>query len=110
MYAADANSLEELVYHGNPLVPFVATDVSGGPSSVDCSDEGIVVDVAVPHEPIGVVPAWDILRTTYVVQDDLTVTSGATKEIDDNVLPQDLDAKYPDLAKHSAFASCRVAG
>ena len=36
------------------------------------------------------------------------MTKGATKEVADNVLPKDLEAKYPDLVKHSAFESCRA--
>ena len=62
---------------------------------------------AVAHEPVGIAPAWDIKQTTYAV-DGTTVTKGATKEIADNVLPKDLEAKYPDLVKHSAFESCRA--
>lgn len=109
VYAADADSLEELTYRENPLVPFVALDVPEHPFSIDCAEDGLVLTEAVPHEPVGVVAAWDIQRTTYAVE-GTTVTASPPTEVADNVLPQDLDAKYPDLAKHSAFASCRVAG
>jgi hypothetical protein len=107
VYAATTRELVELTSDGQPLLPFVATDVQEHPWSVDCSDGGLVFTEAVPHEPVGVVPAWDIRQTTYTV-DGGTVTKGATKEVADNVLHQDLAKKYPELAKHSAFASCRV--
>jgi hypothetical protein len=107
VYAATTRELAELQVDGQALLPFVATDVQEHPWSIDCSDGGLVFTEAVPHEPVGVVPAWDIRQTTYAV-DGATVTKGASKEIADNVLHQDLAKKYPDLAKHSAFASCRV--
>ena len=40
VYAADGEALTELEVDGQPLVPFVATDVAGAPVSVDCGDEG----------------------------------------------------------------------
>ena len=107
VYAASADELTELKVDGQPLLPFVASDVQEHPWSIDCSADGLVFTEAVAHEPIGVVPAWDIKQTTYVV-DGTSVTKGATKEIADNVLAQDLEAKYPDLVKHSAFTSCRA--
>jgi len=107
IYSAASGQLEELEADGRALLPFVATDVQEHPWSIDCSDDGLVVTEAVAHEPPGVAAAWDIQQTTYAV-DDGTVTAGPTKEIADNVLPQDLAVKYPDLVKHSAFESCRA--
>jgi len=106
VYAAGTDKLVELLVDGNPL-PFVATDVQENPWSIDCSSDGLVFTQAVAHEPAGIAPAWDIKQTTYAV-DGTEVTAGPTKEIADNVLPQDLEAKYPDLVKHSAFESCRA--
>jgi hypothetical protein len=108
VYAAGSKELVELVSAGRPLLPFVALDVKEHPWSIDCSADGLVFTEAVAHEPVGVAPAWDIKQTTYTL-DGATLTEGPTKEIADNVLPQDLDAKYPDLVKHSAFESCRAA-
>ena len=107
VYAAGAGALTELKKDGETLFPFVATDVEEHPASIDCSDQGIVVTEAVPHEPVGVVAAWDVQRTTYTLEDG-KVTAGPTEEVADNVLPKQLAGKYPDLVKHSAFASCRA--
>jgi hypothetical protein len=108
LYAAgNDEKLTELEVDGRSLVPFVVLDVQEHPLSVDCTNGGVVVTEAVAHEPHGVVFAWDIKRTSYAV-DGSDVTAGATKEIGDNVLPGQLAAKYPELVKHSAFASCRA--
>ena len=107
VYAAHGEDLVELTSEGKPLLPFVATDVQEDPWSIDCSADGLVFTHAVAHEPAGIVPAWDIKQTTYAL-DGTTVTAGPTKEIADNVLAKELGAKYPDLVKHSAFASCRA--
>jgi hypothetical protein len=107
VYAADTDELVELKSDGQALLPFVALDVEEHPWSIDCSSDGLVFTEAVAHEPVGVAAAWDIKQTTYTL-DGTTLTKGATKEIADNVLPQNLDAKYPDLARHSAFKSCRA--
>jgi hypothetical protein len=110
VYAAGKDDeLTELEVDGRSLVPFVALDVQEHPLSIDCTDGGVVVTEAVAHEPHGVVFAWDIKRTSYAV-DGSEVTAGATKEIADNVLPGQLAAKYPDLVKYSAFASCKTGG
>jgi hypothetical protein len=79
------------------------------PLSVDCTNGGVVVVEAVAHQPSGVAFAWDIKQTSYSL-DGTAVTAGPTKEIADNVLPAQLDAKYPDLVKHTAFKSCRAGG
>jgi hypothetical protein len=107
VYAAGTDKLVELQSDSQPLLPFVALDVKEHPWSIECSADGLVFTEAVAHEPVGVAAAWDIKQTAYTL-DGTTLTRGATKEIADNVLPQDLDAKYPDLAKHSAFESCRA--
>ena len=92
---------------GQSLVPFVALDVQEHPWSIDCGDNALVFTEAVAHEPVGVAPAWDIKQTSYAL-DGTTATAGPTKEVADNVLPQELPAKYPDLVKHAAFESCRA--
>lgn len=108
VYAAGDGKLVELEVDGRSLVPFVALDVQEHPLSIDCTDGGVVITEAVAHEPPGVMFAWDIRRTPYVV-DGTKVTAGSTEEIADNVLPGQLDAKYPDLVKYAAFKSCRSA-
>lgn len=109
VYAAGDGKLVELEVDGHSLVPFAALDVQEHPLSIDCTNGGVVITEAVAHEPPGVMFAWDIRRTPYVV-DGTTVTAGTAKEIADNVLPGQLGAKYPDLVKYTAFKSCRSGG
>jgi hypothetical protein len=109
VYAAGPDDLAELKVNGHSLVPFIALDVQEHPLSVDCTSGGVVVVEAVAHQPSGVAFAWDIKQTSYSL-DGTAVTAGPTKEIADNVLPAQLDAKYPDLVKHTAFKSCRAGG
>jgi hypothetical protein len=106
VYAGGEGGLAELEVDDQSLLPFVALDVQEHPWSIDCGDGGLVFTEAVAHEPRGVAAAWDVKRTTYAV-DGTGVTAGPTQEVADNVLPGQLDAKYPDLVKHTAFASCR---
>jgi hypothetical protein len=106
VYAAGPGGLAEVQAQGEPLVPFVATDVPDHPLSVDCRGDRLLVTEAVAHEPIGIVPAWDVRETAYTL-DGSTVGDSSVKEIADNVLPQKLATAYPDLAKHTLFASCR---
>lgn len=107
VFALEGDELSELTVDGNAVFPFVATDVDEQPASIDCADNALVVTKAVPHEPVGVVAAWDVQRTTYTLEGG-KVTAGAPEEVADNVLPKQLAAKYPELARHAAFTSCRV--
>ena len=107
IFALDNNVLTELKHDGETLFPFVATDVEEQPASIDCADNALVVTKAVPHQPVGVVAAWDVQRTTYTLENG-TVTAGPTEEVADNVLPKQLGTKYPGLVEHAAFASCRA--
>jgi len=99
--------LEELTVDGSPIFPFVATDVLTDPISATCVDGGFAITTARRHEPVGVVAAWDVYRTTYAV-DGNAVTAGAATEIADNVLDKDLPKKYSDLVHYRLFESCRV--
>lgn len=107
VYAADGEQLTELTVDGQPLIPFVATDVQEHPFSIDCADGGFVTTDAVPHEPAGFVAAWDITRTSYTLE-GARVTAGPSEEVADNVLPGQLGKKYPELAQHAMFESCRA--
>jgi hypothetical protein len=109
VFAPEKGTWTELEVDGHPLVPFIALDVKEHPLSIDCEDGGVVVTEAVPHEPHGVVFAWDVRRTSYAV-DGAEVTAGTADEVADNVLPRQLEAKYPDLVRHTMFESCRAAG
>jgi hypothetical protein len=100
--------LAELTVDGRPVLPFVATDVPSDPISTRCVDGGFEATEGRAHEPIGVVPAWDVYRTTYTV-DGNAVTEGATTEVADNVLEKDFRTQYADLVRHALFENCRVA-
>jgi hypothetical protein len=99
--------LEALTIEGEPVFPFVATDVMTDPISARCTADGFEVLHARRHEPIGVVPAWDVDRTAYTV-DGNTVTKGATTEVADNVLEANLQRRYRDLLAHRFFENCRA--
>ena len=109
-----SGTLTEVEVAGRPLVPFVATDVQEQPLSVDCGKGSLVLTEAVAHEPVGVVPAFDVRRTTYALDrggdGSVTLTKGSTREIADNVLDRQLGQAYPALVGHRMFPSCRAAG
>jgi hypothetical protein len=107
LFAAGADDLGELEDGNGPLVPFVALDVDEHPFRVDCTDGGVALTEAVAHEPPGVLFAWDVRRTTYAVT-GTEIGRTATREVADNVLPEQLDRKFPALKEHRAFASCRA--
>jgi hypothetical protein len=98
----------ELTAEGEPIFDFVATDAVTPPTAATCARDGFVVTQARAHQPIGVMPAWDVYRTTYTV-DGNTVTKGATSEVADNVLDRQLHQQYGDLLGHDLFAGCVVA-
>jgi hypothetical protein len=66
VYAFD-DDLGEVTADGQPVVPFVATDTTGGYLSVTCADDALVCGQAVAHEPPGIVFAWDVRETRYAV-------------------------------------------
>lgn len=109
LYGYADGALVALTVDGQPIFPFVATDAPSTPMAATCTDGGFEVTVGRRHEPIGVAPAWDVDRTTYVV-DGTTVTKGATTEVADNVLEKDFRTTYRALLSYSLFANCRVTG
>ena len=109
LYGRAGDALTELQVSGHALIPFVATDVQEHPLSVDCAPGGLVLTEAVAHEPAGVAFAWDVKRTSYAVKGGV-VTAGATDEVADNVLPAQLEARYPELTGYAMFKSCRAPG
>jgi hypothetical protein len=108
LFGYAAGTLEELLVNGKPVFPFVATDVTSTPLAATCTVDGFEVTEARAHQPVGVAPAWDVDRTTYAV-DGNTVTEGATTEIADNVLDDQLRTQYRNLVQHSLFENCRTA-
>ena len=107
LYGYANGTLAELTVGGEPVFPFVATDTLTDPTSARCVDRGLEVTHARAHTPLGVVPAWDVFRTTYTL-DGNTVSEGATQEIADNVLEKDFRATYRKLVDYSLFENCRA--
>jgi hypothetical protein len=108
LFGYAGGTLEELLVDGTPIFPFVATDVPSTPLGATCTADGFEVTEARAHQPVGVVPAWDVDRTSYSV-DGNTITEGATTEIADNVLDEQLRTQYRSLVQHSLFENCRAA-
>lgn len=100
-------SFDDLNVDGNLVIGFVATDTSSSPVSASCVDGGFVVTEAVAHEPVGVVPAWDVFATAYAVQGNV-VTKGPRAEVADNVLEAELETSYRALIGHRLFEDCRA--
>jgi hypothetical protein len=100
-------TFEELHAEGKPIFDFIATDVLTTPTAVECLSNGFAVTQARRHQPIGVVPAWDVYRTAYVV-DGNAVTKGATSEVADNVLDAALQRQYGALVDYDFFGTCLV--
>lgn len=107
LFGFAGDRLEELTDDGKPVFPFVATDAPSDPLSARCVDGGFEILRARAHQPVGVVPAWDVDRTTYAVEGN-EVTRRATTEVADNVLDEQLEKRYGDLVHHRLFANCRV--
>lgn len=101
-------SFAELTVDDSPIFPFVATDVTTTPLSARCIPDGFELLEAQAHEPIGILPAWDVFRTTYSVEGN-TVTKGERTEIADNVLDEELSRDYRPLTKYQLFENCLVA-
>jgi hypothetical protein len=107
LYGFSDGRLEELTVGNSGIFPFIATDATTDPISATCTGNGFEVTTARAHQPIGVVPAWDVFRTAYTV-DGNTVTKGAPSKVADNVLDKELHRTYRPLTRYSLFANCRV--
>lgn len=107
LFGYDGGELAELTDGGEPVLPFVATDAPTHYLAARCTSDGLEVTEALAHEPIGVVPAWDIYRTSYIV-DGNTLTAGDRTEVADNVLDEQLENKYTDLMHYRLFENCKA--
>ncbi|MCW2758809.1 MAG: hypothetical protein JWO46_2555 [Nocardioidaceae bacterium] len=106
MYGAAGGTFGPVVdASGKPLaLPFVATDTPGGYVGVTCVDGGFAVREAVAHDPIGVVPAYDVKEIVYTIS-GLTAKADPATEVADNVLTNQLPVKYPELVKGETFTT-----
>lgn len=98
--------LREVTAHGQPLVPFVATDGGAAPMTATCTDDGGVgVVTAKAHEPPGIVLAWDVTQTTYAIEDGRAVRKGESSVAEAAADPL-LRKERPELFDGSLFADC----
>lgn len=107
LYGYAGGHLDELTVQGRPVFPFVATDVLTDPLSARCTDAGFEVLHGRRHQPVGIVAAWDVYRTTYTVEGN-TLHVGPTTKVADNVLDRDVTRKYHALVTYDLFGDCRV--
>jgi hypothetical protein len=105
LFAITPGRVDELTIDGKPVIPFVATDAPTEHVSAECTQHGFTVTEAVAHQPVGVLPAWDVYRTTYEV-DGNDLTRGDRTEIADNVLEDELPTTYPHVVANELFENC----
>lgn len=108
LYGVEDGAFSELTIDGDAVVPFVATDAPTSYVSAECTSAGFEITRAEAHQPVGVVPAWDVHSTAYTV-DGTTVTAAPEQEVADNVLDEDLAQQYPDLVDNELFENCPAA-
>lgn len=97
--------MHEVLVDGNPLLPFVATDGGGTPVTATCrGGRGVDVLTATTSEPPGVVLAWDVQRTSYVVRDGEAARTG-TRQIRDHAADPVLRKEMPALFEPDGFFS-----
>ncbi|MBO9521113.1 MAG: hypothetical protein J7518_06200 [Nocardioidaceae bacterium] len=105
LFAITPGRVDELTIDGKPVIPFLAADAPTEHVSADCTRHGFTVTEAVAHQPVGIVAAWDVYRTAYEV-DGNYLTRGDRTEVADNVLEDELPAKYPDVVENRLFPGC----
>ncbi len=77
VFGLDGDTLGEVTLNGEPVLPFVATDGGGTPTTATCTDDrGIEVVTATTAEPPGVVLAWDVQRTPYAIEGLAAIPEG----------------------------------
>jgi hypothetical protein len=109
LFGYGSGRLRELLdRHGNPLVPFVATDAGATPVSAGCGHDALVVEQAVTHRRAGLVPTWDVRRTSYTVS-GAQVTGERSRTVASGLTPARLRQRFPDLAGHVLFRDCAAA-
>jgi hypothetical protein len=104
--AFDGTRMVGVPADGEPLVAFTATDAPTRYVAARCTGTGFDLVEAVPHEPLGVVPAWDVYRTPFTVDGDALV-AGTRVELADNVLDRRLRPDFPDVVRGDLFRGCR---
>jgi hypothetical protein len=98
----------EVTHDGQPLLPFVSTDGGGSPMTATCTKSGqVAVYTAQPHQPPGVVLAWDVTRTTYALHGS-TATQVSSKVVRKAAADPTLRKQMPQLFHPTRlFAGCQ---
>ena len=95
--------LVEVVKDGRPLLPFVATDGGGQPTTATCEPDGqVALWTATPAQPPGIVLAWDVRKTTY------RITGGKAEQVssdlvEDATIDPTMRKKMPQLFQPDGF-------
>jgi hypothetical protein len=108
--ALGGRGLAEVTSGGHPVLPFVATDGGGQPTTATCTRTGgIATLTATVHEPPGIILAWDLRRTGYVLH-GATATETSSGVVAKAVADPVLRKQRPELYAPTFFADCTVAG
>ena len=104
---AVTDAVGEVVTDAGPVLPFVATDGGGTPTTARCRRDGrLVVLTAATSKPPGIVLAWDVTRTTYEVDGTRAVATGS-EQVRDHAADPVLREDMPDLFEPGALlAGC----
>lgn len=109
LFGYGSGRLRELLDgQGNPLVPFVATDAGATPVSAGCGHDAVLVEKAVTHRPAGLVPTWDVRRTSFTVS-GARVTGERSRTVASGLTPARLRQRFPNLVGHVLFRDCAAA-
>jgi len=102
--------LGEITVDGRPVVGFVATDGGAAPATATCTASGgIATLTSTAHQPPGVVLAWDVERTVYVLRGN-RAQSVRSEPVRTAVAEPVLRREMPQLYNPgSYFADCAVA-
>lgn len=108
LFVLAERGLGEVTAGGRSLLPFVATDGGGTPTTAACGPGGSIhVLAASTSEPPGVVLAWDVRRTTYALEGATAKQTGSEQLVDhaaDPVLRNDMPELFAEDG--SFFADC----
>ena len=101
--AFDGRQLSGVGSASGALAPFVATDAPTAYVSARCTSSGFKVTRAVAHQPVGVVPTWDVTRMSFRGDD---LAAGGAAEVADNVREPALRSRFPGLVRNQLFENC----
>lgn len=96
LVGAAGGALELVTFRGEPLLPFVATDVGEAPSSAACNKAGgIDLVTAEVTGPVGITPTWDVTTTSFEL--DGNEASPVAQDTEEDVTDETLREARPEL-------------